>query len=63
MANNFAELRDRMNPDARARSEAKAAAMLVEMASLEDQSASLSAGGSPASSPESNPSSPTASQD
>ena len=63
MAKKFAELRDRMIPEARARSERKASAMLAEMAPPEDQSDSLSAGGSPASRPESNSSSPTASHD
>ena len=38
MAKKFAELRDRMIPEARARSERKASAMLAEMAPLEDQS-------------------------
>ena len=63
MAKKFPELRDFMSPDARARSERKAVAMLGELELLDDQSASLSAGGSPASSPESNSSSPSASQD
>ena len=63
MAKKFAELRDRMIPEARARSEPKASAMLAELAPLQDQSDTLSAGGSPASKPESNSSSPTASQD
>lgn len=63
MAKKFAELRDRMSPAARARAERKAAAMLAEMALLEDQSDNLSAGGSPASRPESSSSSRTASQD
>jgi hypothetical protein len=59
---NFEELRDWMTPEARARSEKKAAAMVAEMAPMEDQSA-IPVSGSPASSPESNSSSPTASQD
>ena len=63
MAKKFAELRDRMIPEARARSERKASAILAEMALPEDQLDKLSPSGSPASSPESNSSSPTASQD